>query len=346
MPLITVLMPVFNAGSFLKQSIDSILSQTYSNFDFLIVDDGSTDIETRNLLQKALSDRRLKLVTHASRLGVSRSLNHGLELATGEYIARMDADDVSHPLRLEKQLQFMNKNSDVGVCGTAIECFGNAIQEFTITNPQDSEEIKCRLLLSCPISHPTVMFRRESFQRCRLSYNEEFETAQDYELWTRCAHLFRMANLQEPLHYYRVHDKQNQRSTARGTFIKRIIKSQWEDLGLSYSEEDLQSFYEVAHCASTKTSPALDGALGCVEAIFTRILSANEAQRRYDSLVLKKVFTRFWMTTLAGEKRYSWSLWNRYKKHAYAQPALSDMLRLFVKCLLRWKARDPRHLIF
>lgn len=299
MPLITVLMPVYNAGHFLKQSINSILGQTHQDFDFVIVDDGSTDVDTRVLLQEALTDKRLKLLTHPKRMRLARSLNHGLELTTGKYIARMDADDISHPRRFEKQIEFMEGHPDVGLCGTAMECFGR-IQGLRMVYPRDPEEIKCRLLLSCPISHPTVMFRSERLQRHQLRYNEEYDTAEDYDLWTRCAMHFPMANLDEPLHSYRIHSKQDQRNPARPFFLKKIIRAQWNALALSYSEEEVEAFLKLAHYPDPEASITRGELISCVKGIFAKILRANDSLNTCDPEVLKQTLSRFWMTVLAG----------------------------------------------
>jgi glycosyltransferase involved in cell wall biosynthesis len=344
MPLVTVLMPVYNGGCFLKQSIDSILCQTHRDFDLVIVDDGSTDVDTRRILQEALSDSRVRLLTHPERMGVARSLNQGLDLATGEFIARMDADDVSHPQRLEKQVEFMRRHPDVGLCGTAVECFGR-VEGLRIINPVDPEEIKCRLLLSCPISHPTVMFRTASLQRYRLRYDEEFETGEDYELWIRCAMCFPIANLLEPLLYYRIHFEQDERNPARPVFLKKIIMALWNALDLSYSEEDVEGFFQLAHYPDPESSANKDRLISRVESIFARILRANDSQKKYDPEILKKTLSWFWRTTLAGEQRYSWSVWRRYQRNAYSSSALSEAIRFLIKCLIRWEARDPRRLL-
>jgi glycosyltransferase involved in cell wall biosynthesis len=344
MPLVTVLMPVYNAGCFLKQSIDSILCQTHGDFDFVIVDDGSTDIDTRRILQEALSDNRVRLLTHPKRMGVARSLNHGLDAATGEFIARMDADDISHPQRLEKQVEFMRMHPEVGLCGTAVECFGR-VEGLRIINPVDPEEIKCRLLLSCPISHPTVMFRTASLQRYQLRYDEEFETGEDYELWIRCAMCFPIANLLEPLLYYRIHTAQDERNPARPVFLKKIIMALWNALDLSYSEEEVEGFFQLAHYPDPESAAKRDKLISRVETVFSRILRTNDSQKKYDPEILKKTLSWFWMTTLAGERRYSWSVWRRYQRNAYSPPSLSARMRLLVKCLIHWEARDPRRLL-
>jgi glycosyltransferase involved in cell wall biosynthesis len=344
MPLVTVLMPVHNAGSFLRQAIDSILCQTQQDFEFVIVDDGSTDDDTHRILQEALSDKRVKLLSHPRRMGVACSLNHGMDAATGEFIARMDADDISHNRRFDKQIEFLRKHPAVGLCGTAVECFGR-VEGLRIIHPENPDEIKCRLLLACPISHPTVMFRTASVQRHHLRYDEAFETAEDYALWTRCAACFPMANLREPLLYYRIHANQDERNPSRPIFLKKVIRSLWNSLGFPYSEEEVDGFFQLAHYADSENSANAVGLISCVESAFAKILQANEAVKKYDPEVLKRTLSSFWKTTLAGEQVYSWSIWRRYQRNAYSPPAFSDAIRLLIKCLIRWEARDPRRLL-
>jgi glycosyltransferase involved in cell wall biosynthesis len=336
-------MPVFNAGLFLKASIESIFCQTHRDLELVIVDDGSTDTETTQLLQQAATDKRVKLIRHTRNMGTAGSINHGLDVATGAYIARMDADDISHPRRLEKQLEFMEANPAVGLCGTAMECFGN-VQGLKIVNPREPDDIKCRLLLSCPISHPTVMFRHESLQRYGVRYNEDFPICEDYELWTRCAECFPMANLEAPLLSYRIHGNQTQRTPGRPYYLSKVIKSQFDALNLLYSEEELQAFLELVYFPNLDTFFKLNKLISLTEVLFGRIQRANDSERKYKPEVLRKTLSRFWMNTIAGEQRYSWNLWRRYRRNACVQPAPAEMIRLLVKCLIRWKARDPRRL--
>jgi len=345
MPLISVVMPVFNAGPFLRESVASILGQTHREIQFLIIDDGSTDPETRSHLKAAACDKRVQLIARETRNGISSALNIGIDRAAGEFIARMDADDISHPQRLERQLEFMFRNPAVGVCGTAMECFGPGIQRLRITHPQNPEEVKCRLLLSCPISHPTVMFRRRFLEQFRLRYNEKFPVAQDYELWTRCSSHFPMANLKECLLQYRVHPGQNQREETRHAFIKAVIAAQWDALCMRYSESELSAFYDSLYSSDPDSAVILQSRIACIESIFLRILEANNLQGTYDSGTLKRTLSRFWMTNLPGERCYSWKTWGRYRKNAYTSPAFSELSIFLLKCMMGWESRDPRRLL-
>lgn len=155
-PTITVLMPVFNCELYIKDAVDSILNQTYNNFEFLIIDDASTD-ETVSII-KAYTDSRIKLIEKPINTGLTNSLNQGLKLAKGKYIARMDGDDISLPERFEKQITFLEKNPEVVLCGSWFNVIGS---ELVIKTPENYEDIKLALLKGNCIAHPSVMMRNK-----------------------------------------------------------------------------------------------------------------------------------------------------------------------------------------
>lgn len=202
-PRITVLMPVYNCELYIKEAIDSILNQTFSDFEFIIIDDASTD-ETLPII-RSYDDNRIKLIEKPLNTGYTNSLNYGLSIAKGEYIARMDGDDISFPERFEKQINFLDKNLDVVVCGS----FFKIIETDKIYAVcENHEEIKLAMLQECPIGHPTVMMRKEIFQKYDLIYDVSKEPAEDYDLWTRLSVLGKLHNLQEVLLNYRMHNSQ------------------------------------------------------------------------------------------------------------------------------------------
>jgi glycosyltransferase involved in cell wall biosynthesis len=153
-PMVTVLMPVYNASCYLREAIGSILLQTLRDFEFIIVDDGSTD-ESRDIIN-SYPDTRIKVISHKTNLGLITALNTGIDNARGRYIARMDADDISAPERLEKQVEFMEMNSEIGVLGTWYETFGKENHKEGL--PVDPAEVKCHLLFHSPISVFTLSF--------------------------------------------------------------------------------------------------------------------------------------------------------------------------------------------
>jgi len=203
MPKITVLMPVYNCELYIKESIDSILNQTFTDFEFLIIDDASTD-QTIALI-KTYTDARIKLIVKPVNNGLTNSLNQGLKLAKGDYIARMDGDDISLPERFAKQVAFLETNLDTILCGTWFSIIGSG---DVAKVPENQDEIKVALLKGNCIAHPSVMMRKQVLEELPIAYDAEKESAEDFDLWVRLIALGKLHNLQEVLLKYRVHDAQ------------------------------------------------------------------------------------------------------------------------------------------
>ena len=198
MPKISVIIPTYNAEKYINESIDSILSQTYKNFEILIIDDNSKD-STLEIIKK-YQDKRIKIIQGDCK-GLAAALNKGIREATGEYIARMDADDISLPERFEKQIKFLEKNPDISLVGSWQKHIGN--KNWVHKPLQNPEQVKIALLFSCDLCHSTVMFRKKDFVENNLFYDEN-SPQEDFELWSRAIHVLKFANLQEVLGLYRV----------------------------------------------------------------------------------------------------------------------------------------------
>jgi glycosyltransferase involved in cell wall biosynthesis len=200
-PKISVVMSVYNCEKYIKEAIYSILNQNFGDFEFIIINDGSTD-KTREIIEE-YKDERIKVINNKNK-GLTKSLNEGIELAKGEYIARMDADDISLRERFEKQVEFLDFNTDIYMCGTWAEFIDeNGVFLKDFKRPITDKEIKKELLFHNPFIHSSVMIRKSVFDKVGL-YNESFRYAQDYELWTRVVAKLKTANLPEALLKYRV----------------------------------------------------------------------------------------------------------------------------------------------
>ena len=198
-PRVTVLMPVYNAEAYLREAISSILGQSFRDFEFLIIDDGSTDGSAEII--RSYSDPRIRFVQNVQNLRLTATLNKGLEMTRGEYIARMDADDISLPERLAKQVAFLDTHPAVGIVGVWARAFGDA--HFKIPHPADPEHIRAKLLFDSALVHPAVLMRRSHLDKHSLRY-QPMGHFEDYELWQRAAGLFPIANIAEYLFLYRV----------------------------------------------------------------------------------------------------------------------------------------------
>ena len=202
-PLISVLLPVYNCELYIKEAVDSILNQTHTNFELIIIDDCSTDATVSIL--KTYKDSRINLIIKPKNSGYTDSLNFGIEIAKGDYIARMDGDDISLPERFEKQVNFLENNLDVVLCGTSYRIIGSG---KIIHVPENHEDIQHALLEYSAFGHPTVMMRKSTLDKLPFVYNVEKEPAEDYELWVRLLFAGKLHNLQEVLLEYRIHENQ------------------------------------------------------------------------------------------------------------------------------------------
>ncbi|HEY2385120.1 MAG TPA: glycosyltransferase [Terriglobia bacterium] len=201
-PKVSVVMPVYNAEKYVTKAIDSILNQTLKDFEFIIVDDGSTDRTPAILESYAASDSRV-ILHRQPNCGLIATLNRACSLAQGSYIARMDADDISLPPRLEKQVHYLEHHPEVGVLGTWIQDIGAADEPGPIWPlPTTPATIRWFLMFGNCIAHPSVMARREIIQN--LGYRPEAPHVEDYDLWIRASALTAVANLPEVLLRYRV----------------------------------------------------------------------------------------------------------------------------------------------
>jgi len=232
-------MPVYNAEKYLRESIDSIVDQTYTDWELVIINDGSTD-STQNIIL-SYNDDRIKYFENEKNMGVTKTLNKGIGLCKGNYIARFDADDVVHPNRLEAQVKFLDTHPNHIICGTA----------GVVVNEQDEvlrklrtisfdEGIKIKLLFSSPLSHPSVMIRKKILEQ--NPYSEDWKYIEDFELWQRIAPLGKFANINKPYLRYRWHQENISvlRESQQVKSRDKIITEQLEKMGISPSAEDLK----------------------------------------------------------------------------------------------------------
>lgn len=201
-PTVSVVMSVYNGEQFLRESIDSILNQTYKDFELIIIDDGSTDTTLKII--KSYKDSRIRIISRANK-GLVASLNEGIRQARGKYVARQDADDVSLPKRLHKQVEYFTRHKGCVVMGTWFEEFAGSKVLSINRSPMTDALIRLRLLWGTCFGHGTVMFNREVAIAVGL-YRKPRWPAEDYDFWSSLAEKGKLANLPEVLYRYRVHD--------------------------------------------------------------------------------------------------------------------------------------------
>ncbi|HWW61180.1 MAG TPA: glycosyltransferase [Thermoanaerobaculia bacterium] len=277
--MISVLLPVRNGARYLREALDSILAQTAGDFELIVIDDASTDA-TRELLA-ATHDPRLTVIRNDRQRGIAGSLNRGWPRCRGEFIARMDADDISAPQRFERQLAFLEAHPEVGVCGTWVRMFADDWHRDRELET-DPERIRCSLVLRNVLSHPSAMLRRSLFARHALTYDESFGNSEDYDLWSRASHCFALATIPEFLLFYRVHDEQVGRLRgARYAEVRRVHEAQLARLGAQFTDAQL-AFHRAVAFGEPRDDANREDWLNA-------ILDANARSRLYDADVLRDV---------------------------------------------------------
>jgi glycosyltransferase involved in cell wall biosynthesis len=338
-PRITVLMPVHNGEKYMQQAIDSILDQTFQDFEFIIINDRSTD-RTREIIT-GYKDERIRLFNHEPEATLPDNLNKALSLARGDYIARMDCDDISHPKRFEKQIQFLDNNPDVGVCGTWIKRFGD-IRTKNYKPACDDKIIKASLLFGCGVMNPTAMIRSSVLQSNNIRYNSQFFSpiilAEDWDFWYSASRYCKIINLPEVLLSYRVHKagltiQATEKKEESDRIYALINKRMLDDYGMNPSVHDL-SIHRLVCSAEPIDSLSL---LTECEHWLIAILEQNKSAGIYNKKALEKILSKQFIFVCKKASVLGLSSWNFYWKSPLSKISgfdFKNLIKFFVKCLL------------
>ncbi|RTY36806.1 glycosyltransferase [Chlorobium phaeovibrioides] len=312
-PQVTILMPVHNGERYLREAIDSILKQSFTDFEFLIIDDGSTDGSTT--IVKSYEDPRIRLIANPENHGTVHVLNQGISEAKGTYIARMDADDISLPTRLEKQVHFMDNHPEIGISGTAMRLIKNGKLKNTRTLPETDEELKIQLLFSTCFFHPTVIMRSDLAKA--HPYPENLIYTQDYNYWTSLADKTAFANIPETLLYFREHAGQlsSRKADLQVSNARHIRSGYLQRMIGTPSPEELETHHRIAENRG-------DVNLQAAERWLVKLLALNEAGNRFERTVLQQEISRKWWLTCRKNMNH-----NRETLAAYLRSPLSAHYR-------------------
>lgn len=273
-PKISVVLPVFNAQKYVGNAVRSILSQSFTNFELIVINDGSSDGTTAILSEFQKQDSRLILISRDNK-GLVASLNEGVDLARGEWIARMDADDIALPQRFERQLQWLEQTG-ADICGSWIQLFGTADKRI-IKHSQTDGAIKMELLFGSPFAHPTVMMRSELVRNLR--YDSVWEKAEDYDLWERAARSgWKMTNVPEVLLQYRQHETQisTAASTKQHQLTQLIQRRYWSYV---FDEMGLNKVW-IDEVLKLREPTTLNPDMNYVDLAFTELLNKSQGEAR------------------------------------------------------------------
>jgi glycosyltransferase involved in cell wall biosynthesis len=255
---VSVIMAVYNGEKYLKESIDSIINQTFKNFEFIIINDGSTDGSLK-ILDSYKDDDRLKVLNNEQNKGLIYSLNRGINEARGIYIARMDADDIAYLNRLEEQVALMDSNKEIAISGGEIKMFFEGIPfvKRRLKVPCAYNEIQVESLFQSTFVHPSIIMRKSVLDKMNLKYEEKYKFAEDYGLWSNIIANNKCINLKKILLNYRVVKqsetrKANKDITQRREVFKLIYNNYFENLGIKRNEKELNIHFEICMIQNLK----------------------------------------------------------------------------------------------
>ena len=223
--MISVVMPVYNGSFYIREAIESILGQTYSNFEFIIIDDGSADSSSEIIKEYAQIDNRINFISRANK-GYAETVNEGVGIACGKYVAMMDQDDISLPSRFEKQVDFLDNNQEYVAVGTLSELIGpegdriSCLFKITGHDNIDEAHMKC---IGGTIIHPSLMIRKKSLMQVS-GYKKEFNQATDLDLFLRLAEIGKLENINEVCFLYRMHPE-SMGNSARAQQQSNAVKA-------------------------------------------------------------------------------------------------------------------------
>lgn len=323
LPKISVIMSTYNDSNYIRDAIRSILNQSFRDFEFIIIDDASSD-DTIKII-KEFADSRIRLFLNSENQGLTKNLNKALTLAMGEYIARMDGDDISHLDRFQKQVEYLDSHPDVYLIGSAVHSFGASDLVWRL--PDDSEELKVRMLLRPVFAHPSFMFRKALVNE-GITYDESFRTAQDYDFASRVAEKYKIGRIQDILLEYRIHQKQISRLAGENQISNadRVRQRLFDNLGAKLCGEEKLIYSEWIVEKKLTNKKAYLKAYNIINAI----CKANELSHIYDEDILEKVLKKMLYTWIIRSKDIALVMSFPY----FCRYSIRDM-KIFVEEILR-----------
>lgn len=302
-PLVSVLVPCYNVEKYVVEAIGSISNQTYKNLEIIAINDCSTDNTGILLQQLADQDPRIKVISNEENLKLIRTLNKGISLCNGDYIARMDADDISLPARIEKEVDFLEKNKDHDIVSTLFYAFRseNPNKKDLHHSPLLDKELRAYILFKSGVCHPAVMIRKRVFTELGLKFEPEYLHVEDYALWSEAIYKTKIANLNEPLLLYRVH--QHQVSSLHEDLQidnkKKVFKIHCRHLGLPVDDDYIDVYASVAECVPTRSSFVY---LDKCEQFMLSLIEINKEKSFCDGEYLLKLLSIHWLRLCANSR--------------------------------------------
>lgn len=338
-PDISIVMPAYNAGRFIREAIDSILLQSYRNFEFIIINDGSID-DTSEIV-RSYDDPRIRFVDNVDNSGLVAVRNLGMSLASGKYVALLDADDVSYPLRLQKQFSFLEQNPLFSMIGSNMEMIdekGDLIKKIRYTAPPD--KIPSQLFFGNYFAQSAVMIRRESLPS---EIYRNFPGVEDYDLWIRLSESKRVWNLQENLVKYRVHGSgiSLRKEAEIENYLRAIVSQNIESLGCCPTAEELDIHRSMDRCGDERPLEFINKG----ELWLLKLDTMNKRRKKFDTFFFRNVLGEKWFYTCLSARKaglQTWSAFSRSPLRRFVRLKLYQSVGLFAICLMNQFRKSTR----
>jgi glycosyltransferase involved in cell wall biosynthesis len=337
---VSVLMPVYNCAPFITAALNSILTQTFADFEVVIIDDCSTD-NTVQLIED-IDDARIKLVRKPHNTGITDSLNMGLELAEGQFIARMDGDDISVSTRFAEQIALLDHDPSLVLCGSWMQIMST---DDIVKHPVEHDEIKTAMLVANCVMHPTVMIRTSFLRENNLQYNKLLEPSEDYDLWVRMIKKGRFYNIPRVLLMHRLHDSQTS-ETRRSEQEIKANTIRCVHLSSLTTMSSARKFYDVERArletSQEKKMAMLNWLIGQKAALASKNQFIGVFNRELFDLFLTRHVKAFCRTVFLDSVSYNPRQLIFFLRHVVRYPndfSTREVLKTVVKCLLFYQAR-------
>jgi len=336
-PIVTVLIPVYNCQKYLREAIDSILNQTFEDFELLIIDDGSRDASYKII--KSYDDPRIRTIQNKKNHGLVITRNKGVASARGKYIAFLDCDDIAHPERLTEQVSFLEQNPEFGMVGSWIEMIdeNSRLTGEVMLYTASPEEIPRILLFSNYFAQSAVLIRKNTLPS--VPYRS-YSVAEDYDLWVRIAQKTKVWNLQKILVKYRVHQSSATFTHANkmSGYVRDIVRDQLLAIGLDPTKEELDIHAKIAQGDCFKNIVLI----GKVESWLLKLYKANLSSRNYQSPYFENFLGHKWFLLCSRASGLGWSVWRvfwRSPLKKIAPVSAFQQINFLFRCALKWQVK-------
>lgn len=336
-PKVSVIMPVFNGERYARAAIDSILAQSFRDFELIIINDGSSDGSAA--LIDSYSDPRIGHVNNGRNTGLANVRNKGLGIARGEYIAWLDCDDISLPRRLEKQVILLDRNPHIGLCGTWVRTLDGPVDQVW-RYPTDPQFLRARMLFDDPLATSSIMMRAACCMEGQgLRFNVDHPPAEDYELWERVTRKWMATNIPEALTLYRIHSAQTSivKAEKQQLAVWAVQKRMLDELAVDPTEDEKRLHLDIG--VRWCFEPSMERLMAS-EAWLLKLEAANRFRKVFPENAFRSVLAERWALAAMGAAPNGIKTWLAYRRSVlsqWAQKRLWRLARVFSSCV--WHGR-------